>query len=160
MGTGRHISAGSIARAQEQQQEVLLSLHAAVEALTACVDRIHELIERVNEMQEDGLRPIPDRSRRTRITYGGGPSTLAPREAHEAEATVPDPVPAEAARREVRTAGTLTREKPNHKPQTEGRALLIAAEMAHQGYSREEIAQRLRERWGEKAVAILRDVLE
>jgi hypothetical protein len=38
--------------------------------------------------------------------------------------------------------------------------LMMATELAHLGYSREEIGERLTERWGERAAAILRDALD
>ena len=37
---------------------------------------------------------------------------------------------------------------------------MAATEMAHLGYSREEIAERLRARWGDRAAAILREALD
>jgi hypothetical protein len=39
-------------------------------------------------------------------------------------------------------------------------ALMAATEMAHLGYSRDEIAARLRARWGDRAAAILREALD
>lgn len=48
--------------------------------------------------------------------------------------------------------------KPRAQPGTPAR--MAATELAHQGYSPEEIAERMHRRWGKEAAEILRDVME
>jgi hypothetical protein len=137
METERPGSAGLRNDQRAQQQALLTSLHAAVDALAVCVERLHELIEQVNAM---GAPDEPPPRVRPRISYGGGPSALAVIEARPAPPSPEVEEPTQAL------------------PSTS--ALMAAAEMAHRGYSRGEIAERLHERWGGRAAGILHDVME
>jgi hypothetical protein len=167
MASERPASVSRLTTRSAQQDELLASLRATVEALTTCVERLHELIEKVSAAIPTADRVAaneePRRDRRTLISYGGGPSPLAPREAHR-EAQLPgDQWPNDqwASENAPAVSGRHTATgRAQQTPESHSRALVVATELAHLGYTPEEIAERLRARWGEPAAQILRDVLE
>jgi hypothetical protein len=167
MASERQISVSRLATRSAQQDELLASLRATVEALTTCVERLHELIEKVSAAipVEDPVAGIeePRRDRRTRISYGGGPSPLAPREVPREAQSAGDHWPSDqwSSESAPATAGRHSAAgRAQQTPESHSRALVVATELAHLGYTPEEIAERLRARWGEPAAEILRDVLE
>ncbi len=177
MGTERHRLARSGAEVAERQRELLHALRTAADTLTACVGRIEELIERVDR-QMIAEPPAPAR-RPARVSFGGGSSVIGsgdPRATTDSPRGMTDslrgmaerPRGSEERRRGDRRAGIeerrmeSEREIPRYteRPAPGTPALMAATEMAHLGYSREEIAERLRARWGDRAAAILREALD
>jgi hypothetical protein len=168
METDRDDSADSGPDLRARQQELLRSLRAAVETLGLSVERIEALISRFDGQLNPAVEPPRSRPS-TQISYGGGASVIGPQkpdsftDARETpnrhlHATGPRGSlgfrdrPLTGARRPVKTVGN--QEIPGTP------ALMMATELAHLGYSREEIGERLTERWGERAAAILRDALD
>jgi hypothetical protein len=90
-------------------------IEAAIRDLNACVQRIHALIPRVNAVI-DRRTAQPRPKPRARVVYGGGPSAFAPR--HQSV----------EARSEPRAV----------------RPLIVAADLALAGYSKEQIRARVR----------------
>ena len=88
----------------------------ALRDLNACIERIHALIPRVNAMIERRTGSARPQAR-AKVMYGGGPSAFAPR--RRSEEAVPRP-------RDVRP-------------------LVVAADLALAGYSKEQIRARVRE---------------
>jgi hypothetical protein len=184
MGTERHGTARSGADLRERQQELLRSLRAAVDTLNLCVDRIEALISRVDGQEGAPAEPPVTRPP-AQISYGGGASLIGSREPGslngERESATGarrwsspgtlgfrDSLLGSADRRraerkerqiafEEHRAG-LGEPDESRTPGTP--ALMMATELAHLGYSRKEIGERLTERWGESAAAILRAALD
>jgi hypothetical protein len=201
MGSERHRTARPGGEARAQERELLSSLHAAVDTLAACLERIEDLIHQVDGHLTDG-GDLPVHPPRAHVSYGGGASVIGTheqgpvvegvREHHEPavgsrEATrgfrevargltrsgsldFRESAAGSAERRrglERRAGGEerrisserrLPRQGETRNPGTP--ALMAATELAHKGFSREQIAERLRERWGDRAAAILREALD
>jgi hypothetical protein len=172
MGIERHRITRSGADVRHRQQELLRSLHAAVDTLSLCVDRIQDLILAVDRQLTVGGEPAAPQ-RPLEVSFGGGPSVIDARDSERAgeSAIGSDERRRSSERRagiEERRAGIeerrgdVARRAPrrNEAPAPGTPALMAATEMAHLGYSREEIAERLRARWGDRAAAILREALD
>ena len=98
-------------------------IEVAVMDLNACVERIHALIPRVNAVIDQRTRSARARAR-PRVLYGGGTSAFAPGGRPAAEGSPPRAL----------------------------RPLVVAADLALAGYSREQIRAHLRA-WDERSAA-------
>ncbi len=157
MGTERYGTSRSGAGLRERQQELLRSLRVAADALTVCVERIEDLIGQVDRhLAGDEPRASVHPAR---VSFGGGPSVIGSSERpdggrEDRRASGPGPTGSGERRRGVeRRAG-------GERLGAGAPELMAATELAHLGYSREEIAERLRARWGDRAAAILREALD
>jgi hypothetical protein len=166
-----------------QHQALVASLHAAVEALTTCVESIYDLIEHVDAIANPEDTHVE--RRRARVSYGGGLSPLASR-GYGDYATGRLSAASAAAIADAAGIGQLDHrlglpDDPGELDEPAGPtapaddfptgnrpvtarpgapALMAAADLAHRGYSREEIAERLHDRWGEAAGPLLRELME
>lgn len=190
---------GAPPRGGQAEPDVLLAARSALDSLSVCVEHIQALIDELRWLLEDGTlhagaaRPgteppaadvaAPARETsdpaRLRVSYGGGPSLLAPeavRPAADRElaavgatrgVTVTRGVTAtravtatrEGAPPPATTAPAASAPPAASGPRVTARELIIVSELAHAGFSREQIAERLRAEWGEQAAAVLREAL-
>ncbi len=168
MGIDPHRMASSDFEVVDRQRELLRSLRAAVDTLTVCVERIEDLIERADR-QVSADPETPARHQPAQVSFGGGSSVIgsSPSRGVLDEVTGADDRRrglerrtdrADRADRRLDTERRMPRRGESGDPGTP--ALMAATEMAHLGYSREEIAERLRARWGDRAAAILREALD
>jgi hypothetical protein len=166
--------------ARTRQQELLGSLHAAVDTLSACLQQIEDLMHQVERhLSEPGETPAVHA--RAHVSYGGGPSVIGSRdplgELREHTSAPQDPgsgrhdsllgsgdrrrgLERRADIEERRLVGERRMPRQGERLRPGTSALMAATELAHLGYTREEIAARLRERWGDRAAAILREALD
>lgn len=143
------VPAGRQARGTRAEQDVLLAARSTLDALSISIDRIRELITRLNAMLDEGmLQPGPER--RTHISYGGGPSPLVRDLPHPPATSAPAAVDEEPGQPAA----------PERQAPVSTRELIVVSELAQAGYSRQEIAERLRAQWGEQAAAVLREALD
>jgi hypothetical protein len=103
-------------RTEENHGARQREIEAALRDLNACVERIHALIPRVNAMIDRRTGSARPQAR-ARVVYGGGPSAFAHR----------------------RRSGEVV------PPPREVRPLIVAADLALGGYSKEQIRARVRE---------------
>ncbi|WP_249010437.1 hypothetical protein [Conexibacter sp. DBS9H8] len=158
---------------------LLASLRAAIDALLVCADHLEAMIEQTDRLlgAHRPSAPVPPLSE---ISHGGGPSPLL------ADGPGPERVDQPAPDLGVRIPGrpplsptgaasppaipaapaTATATGPAVDPTglpaevSASSALLVAVDLAHRGYSREEISERLNERWGSRAAELLRRVMD
>ncbi len=142
---------------------MLLAARSALDSLSVSMERIQELIIRLQSLLDDGVLANSGRPR-ARGSYGGGPSPLAPRRAGAtrgiAEPTQPNGWPArDPVSGPVETPPAPTAPTAPAAPRVTARELIVVSELAHAGYSRREIAERLRAQWGDQAAIVLREAL-
>jgi hypothetical protein len=117
---------------------------AALKDLRTCVDRIQALIPRVHAVIDRRVGATARLPPRPRIIYGGGMSAFA----HgESSAGQDDRMPATL---------TLPEAPAEHRGPGLSRQLLVAADLALGGYSREQIGVRLRA-WDERDAVLAID---
>lgn len=127
---------------------MLLAARGALESLSGSVERIQQLIVRLRSLLDDGVLGNSERPR-ARVRDGGGPSPLLP-------------LGSEATRSMAPQAPTVPAQGPPvapPPPRVTARELIVVSELAHAGYSRQEIAERLRAQWGDQAAVVLREAL-
>jgi hypothetical protein len=116
-------------------------INAALEDVSACIARIHALIPRVYDVIERRTE-TPRPPSRPRILYGGGPSAFTPRRPAgpelRDEATAPRTDAELHQERAARPIGPELRQEGAAHP------LILAADLALAGYSRDQIGERLR----------------
>ena len=121
------------AHTHQNQRARPREIEAAIRDLNVCVQRIHALIPRVNAMIDRRTaqpRPKPG----ARVVYGGGPSAFVPR--HQ-------------------PAQPVTSSQPRAV-----RPLIVAADLALAGYSKEQIRERVRQFDDPRAVEALNEAFE
>jgi hypothetical protein len=109
---------------------------AALRDLNVCVERIRALIPRVHAVIDRRVETTP-RRRSTRIIYAGGPSAFT-RRVSEPPLEPPLDPPALSAIRDGEPRA------PRPLRPLSSRQLVVAADLALAGYSKEEIGSRLR----------------
>ena len=122
-------------------------IDAALRDLNRCVDRIHALIPRLNAVIEHRQVSAPRRRMIPRVIYGGGPSAFASTGSSSNAGTRHGDHPPTA------------RQVPAARMGSSGQ-LLVAADLALAGYSRDQIGARLSARRDPDAASAIDEAFE
>lgn len=123
-------------------------IDAALRDLNQCVDRVHALIPRVNAMIERRQVRGPRGAMNSCVIYGGGPSAFARKRSSSSQGARPPDRP------------TARQDSVGQSRMASSGQLLVAADLALAGYSRDQIGAHLRARRGPAAASAVDDAFE
>jgi hypothetical protein len=154
LGKVRHDASGG--------SDLDLDLHQLITETRDCLERIHTTLDQLDKLLSERWRAVAGESRpRPRIRYGGGQSSLASRELLGRARSEPADRPRPELRDQAPGAQPEAEQpapQPERSPLTTT-DLLAAIELTQSRLSREELAERLRARFGRDTADQLMDSL-
>lgn len=149
-----------------ERRELVSELRWIADTLHLCAGRLQTLVDRLaaHPAAAADLKRAPQ----ARVSFGGGESVISDPDARRHDDVVDPAHPREAATAPAlvpalgERLGRLDAERVARGRDTRVRRheLLTVTELVHLGYTREDIGQRLRARWGDRTSSILAEAFD